>query len=472
MPTKGPLPSSLDLAPAISWPIGRGQHLGPVVGPGPPAVGATQSTAVVSPALVSPIAPAQRFNLNEMPRHHAVYPNTSAYQVVPGDPNVHPALREDAGKKALAAAARGIERKDRKDKEKGMGDKEGEKKDRRNDRKRREKRKTKPHSEAVEAEHSGPQKSGPKETSEKSSKGKEKEKEVILRMKPGHLEVEPSGKSHRSTSQRQQSHENLLGSEDLAVPTSQPAVQASILPEKPRKHKHHRRRDKKTTPSSTKQAQQPTQQAQQATKQKHTQEPTTPAYEMSRPSPPTSSPASMSKPFPIHILLRRITTSKDLSPREKSSLLTTLHGSLVDLAVQTSLELDLTQHYAKIAAQAAAVQNLAAEIEDPTPNAPVSLENLKASGALGGYLFGTPGLGRERSGSESSSVYSQDGMDQAWEDFMDEESKGEGERTGTGCHNVLSDGMLDAEKSELGVAVRSLKITKNPTSNKPAVYCG
>lgn len=436
----------------------------PVVGPSPPAVDASHSTAVVSPALVSPLASAPRFNLSEMPRHHAVNPNTSSYQVVPGDPNVHPALRADAAKGVMAAVARAVERKERKDKERGKGDrdKEGERKDRREDRKHRKKRKSKPHSEAVEAESSGTQKSGPKEISERSSKRKEKENEL-------------SGKSHRSTSQRQQTHENLqgpLGSEALADPTSQPAVQASIVPEKPRHHKHRRRKVKDTASSSTKPAEQPTQQAQQATKQTHTQETTTPASEMPGPSPPTSCPPdSMPKPFPIHILLRRITTSKDLSPRQKSSLLTTLHGSLVDLAIRTSLELQLTERYAKIAAEAAAVQTLVSEIEDPTPNKPVSLENLKASGALGGYLFGVPGL-RQRSGSNSSSIYSQDGADKAWEDFIDEERKGEDESAGTGCHNALSDEMLDAERSQLEGAVKSLKITKNSTSNKLDVYCG
>ena len=263
--------------------------------------------------------------------------------------------------------------------------------------------------------------------------------------------AEPSHKPHRST--RHGDPQEVLGSEALAVLTSQPAavIPVGIIPEKPRQHKHHKRKD------SIKQAPQPIQQAQQA-KQART---------------PTSSPASMPKPFPIHILLRRIITSNSLSPRQKSTLLTTLHGSLVDISIRTSLELDLAQHYTKIAAQAAAVQNLVAEIEDPTPDTPVSLANLKTSGALGGYLFGTPGLEpvRKRSGSESSSVYSQSGMDGAWEDFVDEEGKGKGKSAGTGHHDVLSDEVLDAERSQLGVAVRSLKITKDPTTKELDVYC-
>jgi len=393
---------------------------------------------------------------------------------------VHPALREDAARGAMAAAARAVETKDRKDKEverkdrrdKGGGredrtDKERERKDRKDDRKHREKTKTECHSEAVEAEPFEPQKGTHKEKSERLLIRRGKENEDTLKLKSEHLEdpksrVKPSNKPHRSTSQQHQRRhgdpQELPGSEALAVLTSQPAAVAPAS----RQHKHHKRKDKDTT-STIKQPQ-----------QIQTQEAITPAsVDVSRPSAPTSSPASMPKPFPIHILLRRITTSYKLSPRQKSSLLTTLHGSLVDISIRTSLELDLAQHYGKIAAQAAAVQDLIAEIEDPTPDTPVSLANLKASGALGGYLFGTPGLGpvRKRSGSESSSLYSQDGMDEAWEDFLDEEGKSKGKSAGIGRHDALSDAVLDAESSQLEVAVRSLKITKSLISNELDAYC-
>jgi len=468
MPKKGlPPPPTLALPPSVAqWP-----------------------PAVVAPVPISPFARAPRFNLSDMPRHHAVHPNISSYQVVPGDPNVHPALREDTARGAVVAAARPVsvgETKDRKgkagEKKDTRRDKEGGKKDRRDrggesgSRKHREKTSIEPHSQTVEAEPclvvgmTGPPKGGHKEKSRGSPKGKEKENEDIFRLKSypkEHLDdpkpkAEASGKPHRSTShispleRHQRKNEDLQEQIGPEVLTGHPVsvVPESIMLERPGQHRHHKGRYEGT-----------------ATKQTHTQILTTPA-EVDLPSvsgtyPPTNSPTSIPKPFPIHILLRRITTSNNLSPRQKSTLLTTLHSSLVDISIRTSLELGLAQHYADIAAQEAAAQDLAAEVEDPTPGKAVSLANLKASGALRGYLFGTPGLGpaRERSGSETSSMYTQDGMGEAWEGLL-----GEGDErnsAGTVPHGILSDAVFDRKlrvRRQLGVAVDSLNIMETTAS--------
>lgn len=425
MPKKGPQPPS---SPALaSWAQEQSPALARDLG----------VLAVVSPVPVSLFARTPRFNLSEMPRHHAVYSGIGFYQVVPGDPNVHPALREDAAREAVAAAARAVRKGERTGEEGGRKDGSGN----RDDRNHRDLRiKTERHYQTVEdleenslmvrlAGQPRAQEGDHNEESERPSRRKEKGDMDILSLKPylkenldnlkSRVDTEPLDKQRGSTShvrqrQQQRNYEDSqeIGSGALVVPTSQHMAAASIIPERPRQHKHHNRSNENTVPSRTKQAHQ-------ATKQTHTQKPTyVDLSPVSNSCPPTASPASIPKPFPIHILLRRITTSNNLSPRQKSSLLKTLHGSLVDISIRTSLDIELAQHYAKITGQVAAVQDLVAEIEDPTPGKSVSLESLKASGALGGYLFGTPGLNwhvRNRSGSESSSVYSQDGMSEASE---------------------------------------------------------
>lgn len=117
------------------------------------------------------------------------------------------------------------------------------------------------------------------------------------------------------------------------------------------------------------------------------------------------------KSFPIHHLLHKMTTSHYLTPDAKSDLFQQLHSNLVDLSSRAEEQLEQV----RTREATAAVQELVGEIVNPKPGKIVSLGELKKRGVLSAYLSGHVGRRRERA---ASSVYSQEGRDEVWEDFL------------------------------------------------------
>ena len=135
----------------------------------------------------------------------------------------------------------------------------------------------------------------------------------------------------------------------------------------------------------------------------------------------SSPPASPVCLFPLHALLSRITTSSRLSATSKHTLLTNLHSALVVLNSHIAANVAVS---CREQARAAAIQELSVNIYNPVIGEKVSLEKIKANGALSGYLAD--------SASASSSVYGGD-------DWGNEYSKhpGEGEAESDPVDEIL-----------------------------------
>lgn len=162
--------------------------------------------------------------------------------------------------------------------------------------------------------------------------------------------------------------------------------------------------------------------------------------------------------FPIGRMIDGIMASPNLTSRAKVDLLTNLHSTLSSLATKISDKQKLA-HYINATARATAVQKLTVEVENPAPGAEVSLHKLKSQGALSEYL-----AARWRGSDDIA----------GWDDYIKldkgETSTFKVNEGGNGGFATGTEG-LEEEKSKLCVAVKSLSITRSPESKAVNVYC-